>query len=155
VRIEDRVREAEVTKPTTFEKAVLDKLLAGDDPVLEQLRFQASLARLASRQDSEVGFFLTFDVPDEAPTILNPKDFHFGDVTASVDGLQFGAGFVVFVRGGRLDSLEGYSYDEPWPKTIREFELAYLREPRELKFATSPAGVREGKGPYGPAPQSR
>lgn len=143
-----------MTKLTAFEKAVLDKLLTGDDPVLEKLRSQATLARLASRLGSEVGFFLTFDVPSDVSTVLDPKDFHFGDVTASIDGLQFGAGFVVFVRGGRLDSLEGYSYDEPWPATIRAFELTYLREPRELTFASSPAGGRGVKGSNGPAPQS-
>lgn len=28
--------------------------------------------------------------------------------------------------------LEGYSYDEPWPDDIRNFELRYQRQPREL-----------------------
>jgi len=139
---------------TRFEEAVLDKLLAGDDPLLGTLRCQASVARLASREESGVGFFLAFEVPGGAPTLPVPSDFHFGDVTASIDGLQFGAGFVLFVRGGRLDSLEGYSHDEPWPETIRAFELTYLREPRDLTFASSPAGVRGVKRPNGPAPQS-
>lgn len=55
-------------------------------------------------------------------------------MNAVVDGLQYGAGFVIFMRGGRLDILEGYSYGEPWPKEIRGFNLTYQREPRELEL---------------------
>lgn len=119
-----------------FEQAVLEKLLEGDHPVLAVLRAQARAARLASREYTGAGFYLSFDVPPEAPA-LPKQNFHFGDVNATVDGLQHGAGFVVFVRGGRLDMLEGYSYDEPWPKEIRGFKLSYQREPRELDI---PAG---------------
>lgn len=121
---------------TVFERAVLDKLLAGDRPVLAALQAQAQAARLASREYTGAGFFLSFDVPLEAP-ILATKDFRFGDVNAAVDGLQYGAGFVIFVRGGRLDTLEGYSYEEPWPNEIRNFKLAYQREPREIELPES------------------
>lgn len=116
---------------TQFERAVLEKLLAGDRPVLAVLRAQAQAARLASREYTGAGFYLSFDVPPEAPA-LPSQNFHFGDVNATVDGLQHGAGFVVFVRGGRLEMLEGYSYDEPWPKEIHAFKLTYQREPRDL-----------------------
>lgn len=121
---------------TEFERAVLEKLLAGDHPVLAVLRAQAQAARLASREYTGVGFYLSFDVPPEAPALLT-QNFHFGDVNAAVDGLQHGAGFVVFVGGGRLEMLEGYSYDEPWPKEIHGFKLTYQREPRELSLPGS------------------
>ena len=123
-----------------FEQAVLEKLLAGDHPVLAVLRAQAQAARLASREYTGAGFFLSFDVPPDA-SLLPTKDFHFGDVNAVVDGLRYGAGFVVFVRGGRLDTLEGYSYEEPWPKEIRGFKLSYQREPRELSLPDSSTSV--------------
>lgn len=115
-----------------FERAVLEKLLAGDHPVLATLRAQATAARLASREHTGAGFFLSFEVPRHLPTVETARDFHFGDVSATVDGLEHGAGFLIFIRGGRLDSLEGYSYDEPWPQEIRRFKLTYQREPREL-----------------------
>jgi hypothetical protein len=73
-------------------------------------------------------------VPPDAPLLSAHTDFHFGDVNADLDGLQHGAGFVVFVRGGRLATLEGYSYDEPWPTEVRSFRLTYQREPRELQL---------------------
>lgn len=118
---------------SNFEQAVLDKLLAGDHPVLAVLRAQAQRARLASREYTGAGFYLSFEVPPDAPA-LAMQDFHFGDVNAAVDGLQYGAGFVVFVRSGRLETLEGYSYEEPWPKEIGSFTLSYQHEPRDLKI---------------------
>lgn len=121
-----------------FEREVLTKLLAGDHPVLDVLRAQAQAACLASREYTGAGFFLSFDVPPDAP-LLATKDFQFGDVNAFVDGLQYGAGFVLFIRGGRLDTLEGYSYEEHWPKEIHEFKLSYQHEPRQLSLPDSSA----------------
>jgi hypothetical protein len=117
-----------------FEQAVMDTLLAGDHPVLVVLRAQADEARLASREYSGAGFFCSFEVPPSAPRLDAKQNFHFGDVNAIVEGLEHGAGFVIFVRGGRLDMLEGYSYEEPWPEDVRSFKLTYQRDPRELQL---------------------
>ena len=113
-----------------LEQAVLDKLLSGDHPVLATLRIQAEKARLIGREYTGVGFFCDFEVPSDAPTLNG--DFHIGDVNGQLQGLANGAGFVLFVRGGRLDALEGFSYDEPWPKEIGMFTLTYMTEPRDL-----------------------
>jgi hypothetical protein len=115
-----------------FEHAVLAKLLAGDHPVLAALRSQAERARLVSRDYTGAGFYCSFEVPADVPTLSQHSDFEFGDVNATVNGLKHGAGFVIFVRGGRLDTLEGYSYDESWPDVVGDFELTYQNEPRNL-----------------------
>lgn len=115
-----------------FETAVLAKLLAGDHPVLAALRSQVERARLVSRDYTGAGFYCTFAVPADVPPLSQHLDFQFGDVNAKINGLEHGAGFVVFVRGGRLDTLEGYSYDESWPDVLGDFELTYQSEPRNL-----------------------
>lgn len=112
-----------------FESAVLAKLLAGDHPLLTALRSQGERARVASRKYTGAGFYCTFAMPLDVP-LLEHSDFQFGDVNAKIGGLKHGAGFVLFVRGGRLDTLEGYSYDEPWPMALDDFELSYQSEPR-------------------------
>jgi hypothetical protein len=117
---------------TEFEQAVVDKLLAGAHPTLAVLRTQAERARLISREYTGVGFYLDFEVPPDAPTLSSVAAFAFGDVEATIDGLQNGAGFVLFVEGGRLSMLEGYSYDEPWPAEARKFTLSYHQEPRQI-----------------------
>ena len=117
-----------------FEQAVLDKFLRGEHPVLGTLREQAAKARVASRERTGVGFFCTFDVPSNAPAVMSPPDFELSDVDADVEGLSQGAGFVLFVRQGRLKVLEGYSYEEPWTAEPKTYRLKYRHEPRELKF---------------------
>jgi hypothetical protein len=116
-----------------FEQAVLDKLLAGDHPVLVSLRAQAERARVICEYTG-AGFYWSFEVPSDAPLLTTYPDFKFGDVHAVVDGLKYGAGFVISVSGGRLAILEGYSYEEPWPNEIHNFTLTYEKEPRELVF---------------------
>ncbi len=116
-----------------LERAVVRKLLAGDHPVLAALRRQANSSRLTRRQKTGVGFFCDFQIQDEAPAV--DQDFELGDLHAEVEGLEHGAGFVLFVRGGRLTLLEGFSYDEPWPDEIRSFSLRYLDPDRKAALA--------------------
>lgn len=115
-----------------FEQAVLDKLLAGDHEILAGLREQAAHARVTSREQTDSGFYCNFEVPADIPTLNGSPDFELGDVDASVDGLEHGAGFLLFVRNGRISFLEGYSYEEPWPAKVKNFRLRYRAEPRPL-----------------------
>jgi hypothetical protein len=117
-----------------FEEAVLKKLLSGDNFVLATLRKQAKYAILEDRVYTGVGFFCTFKVPLEAPVVKLYKDFQIDDVNGELEGLTHGAGFVLFVRDGRLKTLEGFSYDEPWPKEVLKFRLTYQSDPRDLSM---------------------
>jgi len=124
-----------VNGSNALERAVLEKLLHGDAPMLEALRAQARSARV-SRETTGVGFFLTFELPPDVP-VVERVDFELGDVHAVLEGLERGAGFVLFVRDGRLSMLEGFSYDEPWPDAPSHFALSYQREPRTLPRAVA------------------
>lgn len=123
---------------TSFEEAVIEKLLNGDNPVLGILRTQSQLGSVATRDATGVGFYTSFTIPADAPRLM-VDDFQLEDVGAEVDGLEHGAGFVLYVQGGALHLLEGYSYDEPWPDEIGNFQLAYDRSPRELPITLSQA----------------
>lgn len=117
---------------TELEQAVLAKLLAGDHPVLANLRAQVRRARLSKREMTGVGFYCDFEVDDGTPTVRG--DFHLGDVQADVAGLEHGAGFVLFVRSGLVSTLEGYSYDEPWPDRVVDFSLKYSDPSRKAEL---------------------
>lgn len=114
-----------MTELNPLERAVLTKLLAGDAPALIALRRQLDIATVASRQLTGAGFYTTFELPHDVP--LAPiRRARFGDVEAEIAGLKHGAGFLVYVDDGKLDMLEGYSYDEPWPNSVQSFELRYI-----------------------------
>ncbi len=72
-----------------------------------------------------VGFFTYFTMPDDIAPLPNGASFHIADVGAYLNDHALEVGFVLFVRDGRIEELEGYTYDEPWPKGVRNFELFY------------------------------
>jgi hypothetical protein len=118
------------SKLTPLESEVLKWLLAGESPILAALREQLASASILSRNLTGHGFYLNFTVPMSV-TRLHEKfpvkpDFCFGDVKASIDSLEHGAGFLVWVKDGALDFLEGYTYDEIWPAEVESFELQYI-----------------------------
>mgnify|MGYP001077083003 CR=1 FL=1 len=115
---------------TAFECQVLEWLLAGRDPVLGSLRAQLAAATIVSHEQTGHGFYLQFAVP-ECVTRVHEQfgtkpDFCFGDIEASIHALEHGAGFVLWIREGALDLLEGYTYEEAWPACVRDFRLCYL-----------------------------
>ena len=112
-------------KLSILEISVLSKLLDGDLPFLVQLRPQLELCIVEKREFTSYGFFTTLAVPGYIPT--SPKlDIKFGDVVADIQGLNSSAGFVLYIKNGILDMLEGYSCDELWPENISNFNLKYM-----------------------------
>ncbi len=119
---------------TEFEMSVLDTILAGEHPVLEGLRGQLGVCRVRSRELTGCGFFTELLVDRASPAApTNAEKLRIGDVSAKIAGLEHGAGFVLFVNDGYLEMLEGYSYDEPWPDSVGEFELSYTGESRDVE----------------------
>ncbi|MDX2000062.1 MAG: hypothetical protein SF066_20275 [Thermoanaerobaculia bacterium] len=106
-----------------LEHAVMEKLLAGDSHVLETLRRQARGAKVVRRENTGAGFYTWLEPSSDSPRTPDPGNFELSDVEAQIPGLTHGAGFVLFIRNGYLDNLEGFSYDEPWPKEIVAFSL--------------------------------
>jgi hypothetical protein len=124
-----------MTNLTSFEQAVLDKLLSGQDPTLTALRRQCEQIQVSSRELTGVGFFTTFAVSPEAHREAGRPSFKFGDVNGTSDDVKHGFGFLVYVVDGVLHMLEGYTYDEPWPNEIRGLVLTYASpQGRKLDF---------------------
>lgn len=69
-----------------------------------------------------VGFFADLVVDPTAP-LATPSSQSLSGVIADVKGVRHGAGFVLFVRDGRLVTLEGFTCDEPWPDDVAEFRV--------------------------------
>lgn len=119
------------SKFNKIEKAIMELLLQGNDPVLQILHYQFQKCSFSRRELTGVGFFTFFSVPNNIPRV-NQKSFQFGDVLAGIKGLKNGAGFLLYVRQGLIYMLEGYTYDEKWPKKILDFHLNYINSKRDL-----------------------
>jgi hypothetical protein len=133
---------------TQFECDVLEWLLRGDDPMRKALREQIMAASVSGRQFTGVGFYVDFVVPDDVPRLdesLGTKpDFAFGNVGALFEDANVEVGFVLFVRGGRVQMLEGYTYgDESWPEPEGKYRLFYFGEPGTLSGGARRDSARE------------
>ena len=122
---------------TEMESSALRMLLAGDLESLSLLRDQLEACQVEWREMSGTGFFTGLRVdPSVAPAPAFGEKFWIRHVSGRVDGLQYGAGFMVLVTDGYLNILEGFSYEEPWPEGGAAFSLFY-----EFARADNPAEI--------------
>ena len=112
---------------TEFDRTILDALLAGDLLELAILRAQAGVADVRERKMTGVGFFTTFSIPPDAPRLDVAGQRVISGVGAELEGVNHGVGFLLFVRNGQLDVLEGFTFDEPWPTRVALRRWFYLR----------------------------
>ena len=118
---------------TPLETEVIAMLLAGSHGILRQLRVQLDGSQVGERLNTGHGFYRDFDVPEET-ALSKDVNFELGDVDAEIPGMTYGAGFLLFVRDGRITCLEGFSYDEPWPSVETGYRLKYRESYRILPF---------------------
>ena len=110
-----------------MERQAMDLLVRGDHPILAVLRVQFSVAAVAGRDFTGVGFFTRFDVPGDAPRLTTLHRIVIDDVYAEVTGLQYGAGFVLFVERGVLHTLECFIFEDAWPPSASLLRVYYVR----------------------------
>ncbi len=96
-------------------RRVVPVLLAGNHPASVALRAQYARASVTSVELTGAGFFVEFSVPPDAPR-AEPPELKGGNVQMEIEGLEGGAGCLLFVRNGMLHTLEGYTYGEEWPE---------------------------------------
>jgi hypothetical protein len=107
----------------SLEKSVLDRLLQKKEEPFDTLRRQLSFATVSTRKFTRVGFFTEFALAQDAQVNRDVPDMTLGGIGATIPGLQHGAGFLLFIRGGVVSMLEGFTYDENWPDNIDKFTL--------------------------------
>ena len=108
-----------------LEHEVIATILRPDHPVFEALRLQFDRCEAAARELTGVGFFTELSIPtDSGPAPVRPGRLRLSGVVAEVDGLRHGAGFVLWIENGMLTTLEGFSYDEPWPENVNDYCLS-------------------------------
>jgi hypothetical protein len=110
---------------THFEYDVIATILRPDHPVFDALRRQLAACRVGERELTGHGFYTSLIVPpDVAPAPVNRDQLRLdGGIGATMDGLQHGAGFVLWVQKGVLDTLEGFCYEAAWPERIENWAI--------------------------------
>ncbi len=105
--------------------SVMEMMLTGTHPIFETLRLQYEKSLIASVEFTGCGFFVQFKVHSDVISISQITDFEISDVHSEIAGLQDGVGFILFVRDGKIDMLECYTYDELLPEILDDFTLYF------------------------------
>jgi hypothetical protein len=110
---------------TPFEHEVIAAILRPDHPVMNALRAQFAVCRVSDREFTGHGFYTGLIVPSDVAAARVTRDQLRlgGEVGATLDGLDNGAGFVLWIAHGMLDCLEGFAYDQPWPERIENYSV--------------------------------
>ena len=113
----------------SLEERVLDMMLSGSkDSRIGYLRDQMDSASVVKRSNTGYGFFTKLSVPETCAPIPGEPSFHLSNVSGISPKLQLPIGFVLFVKCGRLSTLEAHTYDEPWPSDPTEITLAFTQQ---------------------------
>jgi hypothetical protein len=96
---------------TPLERAVLDAILEIHPSDKSALECQLASAIVTNRENTGAGFYTEFNARHETSVALSGERMRSGP-TATVQGLEHGMGFILWLTDGFADCLEGYSYDE-------------------------------------------
>jgi len=117
---------------SALERAVLDLLLSREEDGYEALREQLTTAEVIARRMTGAGFFTDLGVSQDAPrapsSVGNPLGHgkaHEQDVFADIEGMEYGAGFVLWLEDGQISTLEGFSYADAWPEEVTAFDVRW------------------------------
>lgn len=110
-------------KLTDFELKAVRKIVEREAPSLSDALEKLSVSE---RQDSGVGKFVKFSMPELPPDSDSSLTLG-GDLYADIDGMKFGVGFMLYVDRGFISELEVFSHgNETIPDRIASFNFCYL-----------------------------
>lgn len=114
---------------------VMEMILNGNEEVLSILREQYRNADIVSVENEEVGFYINYRV-NKAVMVTDGYNgtFQIGDVDGTVDNIDGAVGFILYIKNGYLNMLEGYSnIIDKWPEEDYEIKLKYDMEQRDYE----------------------
>lgn len=98
-------------------------VLYGEDNKLEILREQYKESEIESIDFTGHGFFAYFKINDKCRKL--ERDTEINDVIGFLNEEKIVVGFILFIREGKIQMLEGFSYDDNWPEIIYKYEFKY------------------------------
>lgn len=102
-----------------YESIIIDDIINQYPEYKEKLQKQLSVASVKDRTISKYGFFVDYVINNsDAVTLGQDVNLMLETDGWKINGLEHGSGYILWIQNGLIHSLEGYSYEEPWPKEI-------------------------------------
>jgi hypothetical protein len=109
---------------SALERAVLDAICEMYSSDRKALEAQLSTATLIGRKNTGAGFYTRFKVERGSGAATRGERSRAGP-ESKIDGLKHGMGFILWLKEGYADCLEGYSYGESTAGINLEEELSF------------------------------
>jgi hypothetical protein len=109
---------------TEFERAVIEHIIEKDAPKYKKHLRYLSVDR---RENTDVGVYVYFNYSDTSILCSDENRTAGQSLYAEIEGLQWGAGFMLYIDDGQITMLESFCHGaESWPAQIRKFKLKDL-----------------------------
>lgn len=111
-----------MTDLTEIETAALQAIFAETPAMASALQRQLEYAKVKSRENTGGGFLTYMAVAEDAPRLECSNVLGY-DTHARIEGLEYGLGFVLFMKHGHLQLLEGFAWG---PQSTASLDLTSL-----------------------------
>jgi hypothetical protein len=101
---------------TKFETIIIEAIFKcnNENVYIEQIKRQYNEMKVVRREYTGAGFYTHFEISDKKLSLGENVNFELGGIEADIKGFKMEAGFIIFIRSGFIDFLEGYSYVDVW-----------------------------------------
>lgn len=104
-------------------RAVIRRILPQTGINYPTFKYQYENAEVAETKMYRRGFDIRFRMKAGVPAVGAEGQREYGTVSAQIPGLAYGMGFILWVKDGMIQSLEGYSYEEDLPEIVERYTL--------------------------------
>ena len=101
-----------------FEKIIITDIIEQYPEYKQKLQSQFQKSIVAKRELSTYGFATYYTVLALEETLGADVNLPLGKHQWEINGLQNGSDYILWIKNGFISCLEGFSYNEPWPKEI-------------------------------------
>ncbi|MBR6513360.1 MAG: helix-turn-helix transcriptional regulator [Clostridia bacterium] len=99
-----------------FLDQIIRRIIAENSGLEPLLKKQYEAAEIRKVDHHKRGFMVNYNIFEYSSNLAEGyKNCHLGRVHAEIDGIEYGMGFVLFIRDGKISALEGYTYEEDLP----------------------------------------
>lgn len=101
-----------------LDEMIIARMLDDYPLYADNLREQLSKVRECDTVLSGKGFYTNFMLQDNAVPLPGCPDLELGFDMAEDENIDHQVGFMLFVRNGLIQMLEGFSYGQVWPQEV-------------------------------------
>ncbi|MCA9677456.1 MAG: hypothetical protein KC464_20700 [Myxococcales bacterium] len=106
-----------------LEKEVIRKFLSDESTRPSRTEVNLDIVSVVSREMTGVGFFTELARCEELHLFADDVSMKAGRVGARVGPARIDTGYLIYVDGGYISTIEGYCYGEAWPEDLSVFEI--------------------------------